>query len=83
MMKYDFRCYGCKSKLEKMVDNNEEQYLCGWNAEWETVENPALQEFLNCGGYGPVGYECAFFWTRIHQMVEGEEPMTVIACLLI
>jgi hypothetical protein len=28
MMKYDFRRYGFKRKLVKMVDNNEEQYIC-------------------------------------------------------
>jgi hypothetical protein len=28
MMKYDFRCYGCKSKMVKMVDDDEERYIC-------------------------------------------------------
>jgi hypothetical protein len=28
MMKYDFRCYGCKSKMVKMVDDDEEWYIC-------------------------------------------------------
>jgi hypothetical protein len=28
MMKYDFRCYGCKSKMVKMVDYDKERYIC-------------------------------------------------------
>jgi hypothetical protein len=30
MMKYDFRCYGCKSNLVKMVDDDEERCICRW-----------------------------------------------------
>jgi hypothetical protein len=72
MMKYDFRCYGFKSKMVKMVDDDEEQYICRWCTEWETIRSSIIQECLNCGGHGPGGYECAFCWTRGHPTVEGD-----------
>jgi hypothetical protein len=81
MMKYDFRCYGCKSKMVKMVDDNEERYICRWCTEWETIQSPTIQACLICGCHGPGGYECAFCWTRDHPMVEGDESKTVIAGL--
>jgi hypothetical protein len=81
MMKYDFRSYGCKSKMVEMVDDDKEQYICRWCTEWEAIQSPYIQECLSCGGYGPGGYECAFCWTRDHPMVEGDKPKTVIAGL--
>jgi hypothetical protein len=81
MMKYDFRCYGCKSTMVKMVDNDEERYICRWFTEWETIQAPTIQECLNCGGHGPGGYKCALCWTRDNPTVEGDKPMTVIASL--
>jgi hypothetical protein len=55
MMKYDFRCYGCKSKMVKMVDDDKEQYFCQRCTEKEMLEVPSLQECLSCGGHGPGG----------------------------
>jgi hypothetical protein len=34
--------------MVKMIDNNEERYICQWCTEWEMVEVPTLQECLNC-----------------------------------
>jgi hypothetical protein len=81
MMKYDFRCYGCKRKMLKMVDDYKERYICRWCTELERIQSPTIQECLSCGCHGPEGYECAFCWTRDHPMVEGDEPKTVIAGL--
>jgi hypothetical protein len=80
-MKYDFRCYGCKSKMVKMVDDDEERYICRWCTEWEKIQSPIIQECLSWGCHGPGGYECAFCWTRDHPMVARDEPKTVIAGL--
>jgi hypothetical protein len=70
MMKYDFRYYGCKSKMVKMVDDDEEWYICRWCTEWEMIRSPTIQECLSCGGHGPGGYECAFCWTMDHPTVD-------------
>jgi hypothetical protein len=78
MMKYDFRCYGCKSK---MVDDDEERYTCQWCTEWETIQFFVIQECLNCGGHGPGGYDCSFCWTRDHPTVERDAPTMLIASL--
>jgi hypothetical protein len=43
MMKYDFRCYGCKSKMVKMVDDNKERYIFRWFTEMETIQSPTIQ----------------------------------------
>jgi hypothetical protein len=78
MVKYDFRCYGCKSKMVKMVNDKKERYICCWCTKWGTIEAPSIQESLNCGEYGPGGYECALCWTTGHMMLVEEEPTTVI-----
>jgi hypothetical protein len=67
--------------MVKMVNDDEERYICQWCIEWETIRSPIIQECLNCGGHGPGGYECASCWTRDHPTVEGDEPKTVIASL--
>jgi hypothetical protein len=67
--------------MAKMINDDEEQYICRWFTEWEMVEIPSLQECLSCGGYGPGGYECAFCWTTDHPTVKENEPTTIIVCL--
>jgi hypothetical protein len=67
--------------MVKMVDDDEERYICRLCTKWETICSPIIQECLNCRGHGPGGYECAFCWTRDHPMVEGGIPTTVIESL--
>jgi hypothetical protein len=41
----------------KMVDDDEERYICRWCTEWETIQSPIIHKCTKCGGHGPGGYK--------------------------